>query len=184
MMKSYTDLMIDLETLGTTPGCAILEIGMTFFDRANTERPMESFSIFPSINEQFEAGFFTTDETKHWWLTKNKEAYDWQMLQVRVSVERTVTELHKLYFAYGREGHTMVWAKGSHFDFPILNSLVPHPWHYRDMQDMRTLKLAAKALDPDAGITMDKNLTAHRGIDDSVHQAQQVQSYWETICLS
>jgi len=64
------NLMIDLETLGTIPGSAILTIGACFFDQVIGHQ----FYKPVSLKSQIRYGFTIDPETINWWSRQNKTA--------------------------------------------------------------------------------------------------------------
>lgn len=174
-MKNYTDLMIDLETLSTNANATILEIGWCFFDRKDRWRTLWSWSWFPDLNEQAEMGFQVDTDTIAWWQSQ-PEAYRRQQEAERQSVVNVVKHMMDCWNGLGTE-ETLVWAKGTHFDLPILRKLFPEPWGFRNIHDLRTLKLIAG---PHVE-TPAKNLMPHSAIEDAVYQAREVIHLCSTI---
>ena len=64
-----THVMIDLETLGTTPDAVILSIGGVKFD-PNGDRIFDEFIYKLDIDEQQQRGRTTNEDTMSWWATQ------------------------------------------------------------------------------------------------------------------
>lgn len=172
-MKTFPDAMIDLETYGTKPGCVILEVAIVAFDR-NSDRRMIAQSFFPSITEQQQMGLIIDPDTLNFW-AGNKEAWDYQLQQDRTSVAETVQDMLKFWHDHCSDEKTLVWAKGTPFDISILRTIMEEPWSFRNVHDMRTLKLVSKS-----DITVKSELP-HQGLADAVAQAKEVRMLCSTI---
>ena len=177
-MKAYTDLSVDIETYGTEPGCVILEVGITAFDRKNKLRVMASIHRFPSIEEQVESGFKINHQTVRWWAENHPDQWGRQVRAERYSVDECVHDLLKFVRDYTNPETVLAWAKGSHFDFPILRTIMPDPWHFRNIHDLRTLSFAF----PHEGLDRDtEKYPTHHGLEDSQFQAMEVQQLCSMI---
>lgn len=167
-MKSYTDLMVDLETLGTEPGCVILEIGLCAFNRHNSGRAWQAISIFPSIEEQTSLGMKIDYNTMNWWL-EHPEAHEVQKSAARVPMADAQAQLVNFWTGFCNK-ESYIWAKGTPFDISILRTIIMEPWGFRQIHDLRTLKL----IYPDwPGSEM--RLIDHVGRYDAMKQAEEVQ---------
>ena len=68
------DIMIDLETLATSPDAAILTIGAVKFDpfgREKDDPKMDSFYVKVDLDSCDELGLVANDDTIAWWATQN-----------------------------------------------------------------------------------------------------------------
>lgn len=172
-MKTYTDLMLDTETYGTEPGCVILEVALVAFDRYSPHRSMKQLVLFPDKMEQIDAGFKIDSATLDFWM-EYPEAHDRQRQAQRIPLDEVQEQLNKFYGDHCN-GDSLIWAKGSPFDFPMLRSICKEPWGFRNVHDLRTLKLVSKNHQTFVP-TM-----PHSGIDDAVAQAREVQAICSTI---
>jgi hypothetical protein len=172
-MKSFTDLSLDIETYGTEPGCVILEIGLAAFSRYSPHRAMMTKAIYPSIDEQQQMGMKINSKTVQWW-SNHPEAHKKQMEAERIPVADAVEQVHRFFRDCCNE-ETLVWAKGTHFDLPILRVICPDVWSFRNIHDLRTLKLVVK--DPPSVAP----LLAHSGVDDAVAQSREIQEICSMI---
>lgn len=168
------DLMLDLETLGLSPGCAILEIALVRFDA----EPELVFRRQVSVASCVRAGLRMEPETVEWWMKQSDAA------RLRWSADSAILlgeALGSLRSCVGRlrfnaargDSPLRLWANGAAFDVPILEAAyracdLPIPWNYREVRDMRTLMDLAE-VDKDAipfeGIE-------HSAADDAMHQAR------------
>lgn len=160
-------LMIDIETLGTTPTAAIIQIGATAFDYHSNEMKTVTIDVVPDLR------LTNVDwDTIRWWLNQSEEA--------RISITRTprnspVEALEDLNTFFNQHCHinTEVWAYPPSFDIVILENLyktfrVDTPWKRQKILCVRTLKtLAGKVSRP-------KPTVAHDAGADSLAQAKWV----------
>ena len=70
------DIMIDIESLNTTPDCVILTIGAVLFDpRGNGI--LDKIELRPTIEDQTEIYNRTiNDDTVRWWSTQSEAAQE------------------------------------------------------------------------------------------------------------
>ena len=64
-------LMLDLETLGTTPGCVVLSIGAVEFDLDGIK---SEFRAHIDVDSSTALGLKVDARTVMWWLDQSKEA--------------------------------------------------------------------------------------------------------------
>lgn len=143
-MPRYPHVMIDIETLGTAPGCAIVSIGAVAID---PKLPLAAATLYIEVSRHScqQAGLHADDATLAWWQTQADAA--------REALHRTVHGGEPLAHALGRlsqwlahvaDAHTHIWAKGASFDLPILAAAYRAigqrlPWNYRQERCLRTL---------------------------------------------
>lgn len=169
-------LMIDLETLGTRPGCAIRSIGAVGFDPRGTECG-RGFYANITLESCLEAGLHVDPATEAWWAQQSQEARD-RLEQDQRPLREVAEELEQRFRSSGLE---QVWSHGAGFDVPIweaaLHALgMRAPWKFWDVRDTRTL-FWMSGFDmrsiPRAGVH-------HDALADARHQARCVQ---EAIAL-
>ncbi len=74
-----SDIMIDLETLATSPNSAVLTIGAVKFDPFGNELEMpscEKLYIKVDIDSCDELNLDVNDDTLNWWSRQSKEAQE------------------------------------------------------------------------------------------------------------
>lgn len=147
-----TDVMVDTETLGTKPGCAILAIGAMAFDPrkpwnivtgqeiAEKHRFMQTVSLESCVD----AGLVIEPGSLRFWLEQpeaaQKEAFS--------GTEHLRVALSLFEYWFSRlpcgPGGINLWSHGAPFDPPILArayELFPGervPWDFRKLRDTRT----------------------------------------------
>lgn len=144
------NLMIDLETMGTTPSAPILSIGAVFFDPLTGELGNEFF-----CNIDWKSAFQgrkVTPDTVKWWMTQSVEARG-SLLSDKfiVNMSDALQELQTFIFkrcsgvdAFGYGG-VKVWGNGATFDISILENAFRQykkriPWHFTSVRDCRTVE--------------------------------------------
>lgn len=164
------DVMIDIETLGTTPGSTILSIGAVWFGPEGL-----GLSIYGVLDrrDSLDHGFTVDRETVVWWEQQAPEVSD--LLRTAYDPSKTVSVEWALgllgSFVHGAE---RLWSRGSDFDLVLLAAAYRKlrlrvPWSYRQAMCFRTLRLVSA----DPGIVMPESDRAHNALDDAKHQARQ-----------
>lgn len=165
------DIMLDIETLATSPDSVILTFGAIKFDPFDSSKPMDQGLYFRvNVDEQIAMGRNVDDGTVAWWGTQSDEVREEALGENdRVSLEDFTRQVNKFVM-----NATRVWAQGPVFDIVILENLYrqlgkPAPWQYYTIRDSRTL-LKALGDDREGGALL------HNALADAVSQAQAVQS--------
>ena len=147
-----TNIMIDLETLGTSPfetppGVTILSIGAVVFDYKAPNPILETFYQEISTPSCTAYGLKSSDATVAWWKRQAPEA---QQLLVRCQ-NATDTNVVSLPIALERFRNFLLlhrsralYAKGGSFEYPILRAAfraagITPPWNYWDEMCIRSL---------------------------------------------
>ena len=166
-------VMVDLETLGTRPGCVVLSIGAVRFDplRDISGSPTFFYGVLSS-KEQETRGLEIDAETKAWWGRQSEEAQ--AVLKISTSdnaqpVIETLTEFAN--FLLSADEAPRLWGNGSDFDNAILAELyhrfkLPVPWKFYHNRCYRTLKSFAPA------VKLERQGTYHNALDDAMSQAE------------
>jgi len=173
-----TDIMIDLETLNTTPDATILTIGAVKFDplgRELQEPAMESFYCKVDVDSCDRIGLTTSDDTIAWWANQSKEAQEAAFdPEGRIDIEEAFARLYK--FCWGAK---RVWSNGSCFDIIICEHVFRKinraiPWKFWEVRDVRTAF--------DLGIDPKRPpVTAHHALEDAWNQAVGIQNVYNTL---
>ena len=169
----FTDVMVDLETLGQTPGCALVSIGAVAFNGAKLGP-----EFYQVVGRQscLDAGLFEEEATLVWWKTQPLEAalaFDQsvndgrQSIALKVSLEQFRTFLG----AFGP--NVRVWGNGADFDNAILACAhraagLKLPWQFWNNRCYRTVK----NLNP--RVKLDRTGVYHNALDDAKSQARHM----------
>jgi hypothetical protein len=168
------DIMIDIESLDTTPNCVILTIGAVRFDPKGSG-VVERLELRPTIEDQTEIHNRSINEdTLRWWSTQSPAALEEALGdQGRVPFAECMETLYK--FCWNRRA---VWSNGASFDCVVMESAWrqtsdkpnPIPWPFWSVRDTRTLYEIAGVKLKDGG-----HVTSHKAVEDAERQAIVVQ---------
>lgn len=152
--------MVDVESMGRKPGCAILSIGLVRFDptanlTADPQGRLASTPLHLQGKNQFylainnldssNRGFSADPDTMRWW----KKQAIWPELSMAImSSDTTVPQAAKKLTEFLQQSHSgggvRLWANSPSFDIDILRSLYKvvdqeFPVDYRQEMDYRTI---------------------------------------------
>jgi hypothetical protein len=171
------DIMIDIESLDTSPYCVILTIGAVRFDPKGTG-VVERLELRPTIEDQTEVyNRVINDDTIRWWSTQNPAALDEAMgEQGRESFKECMEKLYK--FCWNRRA---VWSNGASFDCVVMETAWQQldmriPWPFYTVRDTRTLYEVAGVKLKDGG-----HVTSHKAVEDAERQAIVVQKAYKKL---
>lgn len=168
------DLMLDIETLDTTPQAVAIQIGVAIFDPKTGD--IESTAAFyVPLDEQQRAGRTISVDTLEWWLDSDRAATFQRLMTV--SRDKGLSRLQgflEWLVLDPKNTPERVWTNGN-FDEPILRSLVRTmlpgtkiPWGFWNVYDLRTLKRVAALPKNFAGPT------PHDAVEDCVKQVAEL----------
>ena len=157
-----SDIMIDLETLATSPNAAVLTIGAVKFDPFNNDignPTCEKLYIRVDLDSCDELGLEVNDDTIAWWASHIREAFN---------------QLYK--FCWGAK---RVWSHGASFDTVICENIFRKlnkacPWKFWEVRCTRTLF--------DIGINPERPpVLKHHALEDAWNQAVGVQNVFQRL---
>ena len=164
-------VMLDLETLGTDPGCVILSVGAVTFNPFGSGYQYEfTRNIEPELSKSL--GFTVNPDTVAWWGKQNKEA--WDAMQVdQMDIIQAMKEFVKWCVTVKIE---QIWCQGANFDEPIIRAAIEKlggkvPWKFWNVRDTRTVYDLC-GFDPKRVARLG---TYHNSVDDAKHQVTCVQ---------
>jgi len=170
------DIMLDLETLGTRPGCVILTLGAVKFDPYSLQEPGPGIYFRVDVDEQTALGREVQEDTLAWWISQADDIREEALGEnERVSLDTLYRDLNRFLV-----GANNIWAQGPLFDFAILENLYrqmgwPTPWQYWQIRDSRTL----------FGVHGDPRVKGkaglHNALEDCVSQATAVQQVYNKL---
>ena len=176
-------IMIDIESLDTSPYCVILTIGAVRFDPRG-DGIVEKLELRPTIEDQTEIyNRVINDDTIRWWGTQNPAALEEAMGDYgRESLKDCMEKLYK--FCWNRQA---VWSHGAPFDVVVMETAMrqtlterpnPIPWPFYTVRDTRTLfEIAGVSLKDKKYATK----TTHKAVEDAEHQALVVQDAYKKL---
>lgn len=166
-----SDLMIDLETLATSPQTAVVSLGAQFFD-IETKTLGSTFEMVLELQPQIDSGREISASTLKWWMGQEEAAKRvfHEKAQPPTVVLGTFVNWYKSV-----NPKAFVWGNGSTFDISIMENIfrmykIEVPWGYNKAMDLRTFKrfnAPAGAKIPVAGVK-------HNCLADATAQARFV----------
>jgi hypothetical protein len=177
MINSDLDIMIDLETLATSPDATVLTIGAIRFnkdkDYNHVTDPFSMDYFYCRVDTESQPNREINDDTLAWWAQQTPEVRDEAFCETdRLSLSDAMTAFN----FWARTGERY-WANGAAFDFPILESCnrslgFTSPWRYWQAMDARTIfKLIPNDMIADANL--------HHALHDCLFQIKKL-----NYCLS
>ena len=168
------DIMIDIESLNTTPDCVILTIGAVLFDPKG-QGIIDKIELRPTIEDQTEVhGRTINEDTLRWWSTQSPEAQEEALGdQGRISFKDCMEALYRFCW-----NHKAVWSNGASFDVVVMEHAWrqtsdrpnPIPWPFWNVRDTRTLYDVTGVSLKEGG-----HVTSHKAVEDAERQAIVVQ---------
>jgi DNA polymerase III epsilon subunit-like protein len=139
---SMTDIMIDIETVGTRPYSGIVSIAAVEFDIETGECKREFYEIV-SMNSCEELGFGFDHETMIWWFCQDSDSkliFSKENQEEALDIDIALTGLKEFFSNYDR---VTVWANSPSFDLSLLKNAyekcsIPCPWNFYQERDVRT----------------------------------------------
>lgn len=137
------NLMIDIETLDTTPTAKIISIGAVFFELATGKtgkefyQPVDRFGMSQRCRTE-------SSSTIEWWDQQSPEARKVFTDENRVDLCEALPRLTKFINQNCNSFTVNIWAQGPQFDCVILedaysNEFSETPWKFWNVRDCRTV---------------------------------------------
>lgn len=176
-------IMIDLETVGSTPGCGILSIGAVAFHTDGWV--FDELYVVVSRISCREHGLFEEQETLDWW-SKQPDAARQILLLAEdpdgtFSLPEALDELNR--FVSRQPGGCTVYGNGSDFDNAILAAAARAAgcklvWPFWQNRCYRTMKARAPQ------VKLARVGTHHNALDDARTQAQHLGRIENALALT
>lgn len=164
--SSPVNVMVDLETTGTSAGCGILSIGACTFNCS------EEFYERISPEASRANGFIDDIETLRWW-----HKQDFRMREEAFGGTKDVLPILYAFHDWFRSLDTnmkniFIWGNGADFDLPILAAYYkkmdrPVPWAPYNGRCYRTLKSLLPQVEKPT-----RKAGKHHALEDAIFQAQ------------
>jgi hypothetical protein len=166
-----SNIMLDLETLGTGNRAVIISIGAVLFDMNG----IYSNTFYTRVNPQscVDVGMKITVSTVLWWMKRSDIAraeFDKQNVPIKEALQN-FSNWMDVATNYDKFEDRKVWGNGATFDNVIIDNAfkackLEKPWPYWGDACYRTLK----NLFPD--VKMERSGTFHHALDDARSQAE------------
>ncbi len=179
--SSTLHAMVDIETMGTSPNAAVLNIGACIFDPFGSdsettfldEHKFQTTISFKDNEKQYRT--FDAD-TIAWWLRQSKEAQDGLQAGHITNLKQAFTA-YNLFIQSQNSRVTRIWAKSPDFDVVIMRDVykslgMMDTFKFWETRCVRTLTEAAypNGDQPTIGVGI-----AHNALDDAIRQTLMVQ---------
>lgn len=160
------DIMLDLETWGKKPGCAIRSIGAVQFDFATGEIGDKFYCNVHRFSCEG-MGLTIDPETALWWEKQSQASRD-ALEDNPLTLAMALAGFHAFFLSTKGE---RVWCQGATFDAPILEQAYIQigaqvPWKYWNVRCTRTA-YDLLGVNPKE---VKREGTHHNALDDCLHQ--------------
>lgn len=173
-IADWPDAMLDLETLGTRPGDAVISVGIQLFD-AKAGKLGPGFKVNLSIEEVMGAGFGATGSTIKFWIKQSEAATKAALENPSALVQGLMSVADLLTDGEGGVNDSIkVWGNGAAFDNVLLREMyqrlnLREPWEFWNDRCFRTMK---GELDPTKNLQPEFVGEKHDALADATHQAR------------
>jgi hypothetical protein len=167
-------LMLDLETLATTPDAAVLTIGACKFD-PNQNDVQSTFYERIQLDSQESYDRVINEDTLAWWSKQDKQIQEDAFGEGTDRID--LKDAMKKLYTFGL-GTTNVWSHGAIFDVVIVENICQSfqqavTWKFWEVRDTRTLFDLANISVRIEG--------KHNALTDAVAQAKAVQQAYAKL---
>lgn len=167
---NYSDLSLDIESMGTDPGSAVVGIGACFFDVTTCEIDA---GFYRAVNlATCTARGLTMDAgTVMWWMGQSDAARNAIRFST-YSIEQALLDFNAWLAERCQPDDLRPWLRGPSFDGSLLTAAykacgLPLPWRFWNERCHRTLTARNPSIEPPERVG-----EAHNALDDAKHQAQ------------
>ncbi|PTX49085.1 uncharacterized protein DUF5051 [Gemmobacter caeni] len=162
-----SSIMLDLETLGTKPGCIVLTLGAVRFDPETGEIKSRFYRKI-NFKQSVLLGLKCDPTTYAWWQRQAEE--------VRKEAFGGTDDPKDVAVSFAKWAHeggapSHWWSQGMDFDYPILEAMYRAtngqvPWKFWEKRDTRTA-YAVASFEPKSVV---RDGSHHNALDDCIHQ--------------
>lgn len=172
------DVMVDLETLGTTADAVIISIGAVKFDVASDDIDDDGFYASISVESNLDKGRRIDEDTLIWWMGQSAEA----QTVFKEPKEDLAAALDSLAAWFGDDDKLCIWSNGASFDIPMLEHAYRQhnwqtPWKFWNSKCFRTWK----GLPAAKKVSYEKVGVAHNALSDAINQAKHAQAIYAAM---
>lgn len=178
--QDYTDIMIDVETLGNEGKFVVTQVSLVpFFINPNIDAGSGLTSCFDmgiSVKDSLKKGFELDVDTIKWWINTNTELLGEQLNYSR-TVEEVCEKIVKYISTFDRD--VRFWATAT-LDYQAISNIfnsvnIKNPIKYNKRFCARTVRLLAGE-DKDY-----KNNNSHNATEDCVNQIIQLRTHLDIL---
>lgn len=174
-LSKLRHVMIDLETLGTTPDAAIVSIGAVVFDPRYGKISEKTF--YSELDWENQSRHICP-ETQEWWTKQSPEAQE-----ALSGLDDLDTSLRELASWLPKDSR--VWGNGPTFDISILEDAyrqynIEIPWKFWNIRDCRTVLDMYESSRGGLGKSTNR-VGAHNSLQDAIYQAKYITMMWSRL---
>ncbi len=175
----FSDVVLDLETMGTSSTSAIISIGAVVVDLEYGEIG-DAFYETIDLQSCLDVGLTVDGDTVLWWMRQSTEARDAILCSSQRDLADALHEFSEFLHVACDNNLGGVWGNGVRFDNEILLNAyrvckLDPPWTFKQDRCYRT----ARALFPDVKVPFEG--AAHHALDDAKHEARMLIAIHEKI---
>jgi exodeoxyribonuclease VIII len=180
------NVMLDLETMGTSSNAPIVAIGAVFFDikEGTTTGP----TFYRIIDLESSAKYSQLDPaTIKWWMKQSDDARSIFNDHNAIIFEEALMSFWNWLATHTDLKKVQIWGNGSGFDNAILNDGYQNlgheaPWKHWNDRDVRTIvQLGRDLLNFDPKKDMQFEGEKHNALADAKHQAKYVSAIYQKL---
>lgn len=192
--KPMKHVMVDIETMGTSPRAPILAIGAIMFDPYTGDLGARLLIRPISLESNIELGRNPDAHTIRWWMKQSDGAREHIFPDdtAYCSLKEALLSLDNFLNVKGgihlnpriQDESKYIWGRGPTFDISLLEEAyrdcdISIPWHFRCVRDVRTVEhLCHGQIDIKK---MTSEGTKHTALDDAVFQAKYISQMWQLL---
>jgi hypothetical protein len=174
-IKTFSHLMVDIETMGTESFSSIISIGALEFD-LETGNTGKAFCQNISLQSCVDIGLNIDADTVLWWLRKSEEA--------RNGLNKDCINIAIVLLAFSDfcNKNYQVWGNSARFDFGILKNAydkakLPIPWDFKKERCVRTLV----SFKPEIKENFNWKGVTHNALADCYNQVGYCSEIWASL---
>lgn len=169
--QRYDQIMIDTETLATTPDAVIVSIGAVKF---TVDGKINDSAFYASISLDSQHTRHISEDTLLWWMNQSAEARK-VFSEAKVTLEAALHDLA----AWFDHANYCVWSNGADFDIPLIKHGMAQydievPWKFYNQRCFRTLK----SIPPGMSVPKTVMTTAHNALADAHDQVTHLHAIY------
>ena len=175
----YTDVMLDLETMGRKSNSALVSIGAVEFNLETGETGKEFYEVI-DLQSCLDVGLKVEASTIYFWLQQSQQARD----AICKDKKYPLTSVLHMFYVWmeGRIKDVKIWGNGVRFDIGLMEDAYSacqllNSWNFRSERDVRTLVAFA----PDIKTNFFFQGIEHNPIDDCKHQISYCTATWKKL---
>jgi hypothetical protein len=174
----YTDVMVDIETLDTTPTSVVLSIAAVAFGKRTYQQGPR---IVLDVQDQIDRGRTISASTLLFWLSQPPEAQKHFKKGLEPCGDELKNPIALARLASDLAQFDRIWANGPSFDMVIIEDLfrtyhvTPPELLFRKFRDQRTVQ---ELIPDDQWPDLPVGFIAHDPMWDCINQIGVIQTYW------